>query len=355
MLQGNIGQNGKSAPAEIVVYASLGYPHAEKDCWRAQIQGRLFQDSPVPLGKRLMLKGLQRAMKVQKPATDSLIFQERVKGFLVSPEPGRRIRVEIAGRVFRVRRRSRRSGLFTGKIDIPKTIVESWRLKNQVAPDEPLPFQAHIVGEPQTAQGKLYLAPQFGLSVISDIDDTIKLTRVTSRRDMLAHTFALPFTTMDGMAEVYRNWASHNAMFHYVSSSPWQIYHHLADFIEAAGFPQGSMHLRWFRLRDEMFKRWQVIRRKSKGGLIADMIKRMPGRRFVLVGDSGERDPEIYAKLARRFDDRVTAVVIRDLVENPIDPRRLRKIQRRTGAIPLILFRHSSEILDLVGEMDRKV
>jgi phosphatidate phosphatase APP1 len=250
-----------------------------------------------------------------------------------------------------LRRRSRRSGLFLGKLDIPLSLIDSWRSKQGLGPDDPVPFQAHVVGEPQTAQGQLYLARHQGLSIISDIDDTIKLTRVCSRRDMLAHTFMLPFTSVDGMSEVYRYWASFNTMFHYVSSSPWQIYEHLHEFLGAENFPAGSMHLRWFRLRDEMFKRWRVMRRKSKGGMISDMIKRMPGRRFILVGDSGERDPEIYAKVAHRFRERISAVVIRDLVENPIEPERLRKIQKRTGPIPLILFRNSSEIRDLVAEM----
>jgi phosphatidate phosphatase APP1 len=73
----------------------------------------------------------------------------------------------------------------------------------------------------------------------------------------------------------------------------------LQEFLHAQQFPTGSMHLKWFRLRDELIKRF-IIRRKSKFGVINNMVKRMPQRHFVLVGDNGEKDPEMYAKIASK-------------------------------------------------------
>ncbi len=82
------------------------------------------------------------------------------------------------------------------------------------------------------------------------------------------------------MVELYQQWADQGVLFHYVSSSPWQIYEPLHRFLNDFGFPGGSMHLKWFRLRDEIFKRWRFFRRKSKAGVIEALIKRMPQRKF---------------------------------------------------------------------------
>jgi phosphatidate phosphatase APP1 len=147
------------------------------------------------------------------------------------------------------------------------------------------------------------------------------------------------------MAEVYQNWAAQGASFHYASSSPWQLYHPLRSFLDAGGFPSGSVHLRWFRIRDEMFKRWRLLRKKSsKIGVINGIIKRLPKRRFVLVGDSGERDPEIYAKLARKYPNRVHSILIRNLSERPVDPERQQRLDARRGDVPLILFHDASDL-----------
>ena len=143
-------------------------------------------------------------------------------------------------------------------------------------------------------------------------------------------------------------WAEQGALFHYVSSSPWQIYDAVNQFLIDERFPLGSMHLKWFRLRDEIFKRWQILRRKSKGGVIRSLIRRLPERSFVLVGDSGERDPEIYAKLASKHPSQITRICIRQIDANPLDTARLNKIYRRYGmTVPIQVFTTAVQLGDL--------
>ena len=150
------------------------------------------------------------------------------------------------------------------------------------------------------------------------------------------------------MASTYQRWAEQGALFHYVSSSPWQIYDAVNQFLIDEHFPLGSMHLRWFRLRDQIFKRWQIIRRKSKSGVIRNLIKRLPGRTFILVGDSGERDPEIYAKLASKFPSQVARICIRQIDANPLDGDRLNKIYRRYGmTVPIQVFANPVQLGDV--------
>jgi phosphatidate phosphatase APP1 len=81
--------------------------------------------------------------------------------------------------------------------------------------------------------------------VISDIDDTIKVTDILDGKDViLQNTFFRKAKEIPGMSNVYRSWAAEGAKVHYVSNSPWQVYPALQEFLKDNKFPQGSIHLR---------------------------------------------------------------------------------------------------------------
>lgn len=347
------------ADPEVQLFPTVGYRLRSDSLWRVQIQGRISQASPATLGKRIMLRGLIRALNVPADVAQGDLFQNRVRGFLASPIAGARIQIELAGQHYVLPRKSKSSGLFQCKLDLTDKQLESFKRYGSVkfrdasAPSQDSNqmevLQKWDVGLGGQASSQVFLAERTGISVVTDIDDTIKLTEVNSRRRMLQRTFSEPFESIEGMANIYQRWAEQGALFHYVSSSPWQIYEALNHFLMANAFPSGSMHLKWFRLRDELFKRWQLLRRKSKGGVIRTLIRRLPQRSFVLVGDSGERDPEIYAKLASKFPRQVARICIRQIEANPLDSERLNKLYRRYGmTVPIQVFSSPSQLGELV-------
>lgn len=352
------------SPMKSILYPTYAYHHPRRQAWRIQVQGNLHRSLPVSLAKRLMLKGLRRALKMPPETSDGRIFQSRVDGFLVTPESGTKVRVVADGFVYQIRARSKRSGLFQGRIDVPLSLLPlDESTANETTPQKNPAFMGSQDGrswqipsrngvftlntdlEFGSAVGKVYVADRTGLSVITDIDDTIKITDVTSRSRMLSRTFLEPFEPIEGMAALYQQLHQQGAMFHYVSSSPWQIYLPLQEFLDEHGFPGGSIHLKWFRLRDEFFKRWSIIRKKSKAGTIVTMIKRMPQRTFLLIGDSGERDPEIYAKIAKRFSRQVREVWIRDIPGNPMTDLRRERLASWMKGIPLRVFTEPTELV----------
>jgi len=337
---------------EVRLYPTIGYSIAEGSLWRVQIQGRISRDGPTTFGKRLMLRGLIRALNVSTEVEEGDLFRNRVRGFIDTPVSGTRIQVELAGQHYVLRRKSKASGLFNCRLDIPAKQLQHFRTYGLMREGSTTAnqdcFQKWDIGFGQISS-PVFLAERRGVSVVTDIDDTIKLTEVNSRRRMLHRTFAEPFEAIEGMASAYQRWADQGALFHYVSSSPWQIFDAINQFLVDEQFPAGSMHLKWFRLRDEIFKRWQISRRKSKGGVIRNLIKRLPGRTFLLVGDSGERDPEIYAKLASKFPSQVSRICIRQIEANPLDGERLNKIYRRYGmTVPIQVFANAVQLGDLV-------
>ena len=168
-------------------------------------------------------------------------------------------------------------------------------------------------GDPRHFAGRVQLVPPEGLSVVSDIDDTIKLSQVRQRREMLLNTFAREFAAVPGMAERYQALdASGDTRFHYVSGSPVQLYPPLAAFLRTAGFPEGSVHLRESTSIRNVIPEHGATR-EHKLAAIGRLLADFPARRFLLVGDSGEADPEIYAELARTHPAQIVGIRIRDV------------------------------------------
>jgi phosphatidate phosphatase APP1 len=96
---------------------------------------------------------------------------------------------------------------------------------------------------PQT--GTVDVIEPTGISIISDIDDTIKKTDILDGRDMiLQNTFFRKAKEIPGMSNVYQSWSAEGVKFHYVSNSPWQVYPALQEFLKDNHFPKGSIHLR---------------------------------------------------------------------------------------------------------------
>lgn len=333
---------------EARLFPSLGYYDEKRECWRALVHGRVFIEGRIPLGTRILLRGLKRAMRATPEDVASETFRKRIVGFLAAPGKRRKIVLGIAGQSFRLRRRTRKNGAFYAALRLPGEIIEAEPERSQVLRMEVL-RSSNSAEDTIADQGEIHIVQSHGLSIVSDIDDTIKRTDATSKREMLANTFLRPFEVVDGMSQLYQAWQSQGCDFHYVSSSPWQLYEPLAELCALSSFPAGSMHLRYFRVRDEMLKRFRPIRRNAKVGIILRIIKALPNRRFVLVGDSGEKDPEIYRFLAERFPDNVAAILIRNLEASPLDSGRREKLLAVQHTTEVKIFSQASEIEDIVS------
>ncbi|MCB1307410.1 MAG: App1 family protein, partial [Leptospiraceae bacterium] len=160
-------------------------------------------------------------------------------------------------------------------------------------------------------------------------------------------TFLREFEAVPGMAAVYREWQRRGYAFHYVSGSPWQLYPPLLEFMQAAGFPVGSFHLRMFRLKGHSvldFIRSDGLEYKSPA--ITDLLQTYPDRRFILVGDSGEQDPEVYARIAHQFPDQVKAIFIRDVTGEQVSHTRYRNLAI-PAHIPLRVFQEAGVLQSL--------
>jgi phosphatidate phosphatase APP1 len=170
------------------------------------------------------------------------------------------------------------------------------------------------------AEGKVYFPAQNAdYGIISDIDDTILTTGAMRMWEMLKVTFTknahtrIPFA---GVSEFYdalrkgRDQIISNPIF-YVSSSPWNIYDFLMEFLDAHKIPKGSL-----MLRDMGLSRDQLIagsHHDHKLKQIHHILEVFGNLDFILIGDSGQKDPQIYLEVVKTHPERILAVYIRDV------------------------------------------
>ena len=152
-----------------------------------------------------------------------------------------------------------------------------------------------------------------GISMISDIDDTIKHSGIGSgAREIFRNVFIrdLGDLTIDGVKEWYSTMANLGITFHYVSNSPWQLYPVLVTYFATAGLPKGSFHLKQYTgMLQGIFE--PVAERKR--GTLDKILADFPERRFILAGDSGEADLELYTDVMLANPGRIIGVFIRDV------------------------------------------
>jgi hypothetical protein len=328
----------------VVLYPSFGHLIDGGNAWRVHVCGTVYERGSVSLRKRLLLRLLQKVLRVEPEELQRPLFERRVRAFIAPTERGKRVVLRVGENLYSLRKSTKRNGRFAGTIRLVADEINAL-LENGDYADGWLKLDiAGPQGVNGDRSGQVRLIQDYGISVVSDIDDTMKETGVHSRRCLLENTFLREFRAIEGMAPLYRQWADQGAVFHYVSSSPWQLYDSLAELVELAGFPPGTFHLRSFRLRDHMLRRLPLIRRLGKIRAMISLLRTFPNRRFVFVGDSGERDPEIYGLLARKYRHQIEAIYIRDLPERPLEFDRCAKAFQNIPPDRWRLFQSPAEL-----------
>jgi phosphatidate phosphatase APP1 len=172
-------------------------------------------------------------------------------------------------------------------------------------PAGPQPVEVSTGGVKSTAT--VFVVPSAApFLVVSDFDDTVAVTHVESKRAVLKNTFLKDAETqpaVEGMAAFYRCLAagSPGPAFAFVSGSPVQLAPRIARFLEKHGFPPAAIYLR-------------NLGPDSLSGYKEPVLRRLAARfpqPLVLVGDSGEKDPEIYAALSKELPGRVKRIYVR--------------------------------------------
>jgi phosphatidate phosphatase APP1 len=196
-----------------------------------------------------------------------------------------------------------------------------------------------------------------GYGVISDIDDTIMKTGVTSflKLRVAFNTFfrnydqRSPFKDAANFYQLLHRGASgkdQNPMF-YLSNSPWNLYRYLENFVDFHGFPKGPILLRDFPTPWDRTKRRE---RPHKEHELINILKHYPDQQFILIGDAGEHDTTYYTNAATEYPERIKAIYIR-AVNHTKKKAAIKEMAEAFEVCPVLLVKESSEAMAHSREM----
>lgn len=154
----------------------------------------------------------------------------------------------------------------------------------------------------------MYFVPPTGFTIVSDIDDILRVTKIYDPKEGLLNSFARPFVAWEDMPEIYANWSATipNFHFHYLTTTPEQITRNYMEYIFKT-YPLGSFDTRPLNFSD--VSATLAIRR----ALLDKIFQTYPGRRFVLMGDTTNSDVmKDYPQLAKDYPGQVQCIFLRN-------------------------------------------
>lgn len=286
-------------PAHFRIEAYIGHGGAGG----VVVRGRALDDPP--LSKPVRGEGMGAAVR------------RTLRGFVTDELPGVPLRVSVGGATADAV--TDEEGYFLARLALDLGALTSPWTEGRVELDGDY---RGLTGAHSATLEVRVAGPDAGFGVISDVDDTILQTGVQSVGRMIRRTLtgsALTRTAFPGAVELYRDLAAGRNPIFYVSSSPWNLYDFLVAFLRHRDFPMGAV-----LLRDLL---GTSAGREEKAGRIREILDVHAQLRFVLIGDSAERDPEIYADIVQEYPGRILAVYIREVRVDPSDGR----VERITG------------------------
>ncbi len=232
----------------------------------------------------------------QAPGQGSNTLARNLRRLTASNWEGAPVEVTFAGRTLGTR--SGHDGVFEVRFEIPE---------RDVLPGLHL-VEARVPGAAAQRAAVRIVPDTAPFFVISDFDDTVAQSHVLQRRKIVQTALlkdARTHPVVAGMSGFYQCLVEDRAPgagLAFVSGSPHQFGPRIATFLQHNGFPVAGLYLRNWGPNTMSGYKQPAIRK-----LLNQM--KQPA---ILVGDSGEKDPEVYAEIRREFPDRVKDIYIRD-------------------------------------------
>ncbi|MCK5208470.1 MAG: App1 family protein [Cyclobacteriaceae bacterium] len=234
-------------------------------------------------------------------------LKQTIRRFRAKPLKMTAIDVTINGTTKRVR--TNKKGFFTCEV-IHGLKESGW-----------YPYELYWKRNDKRFASEFYLSDHHETGVISDIDDTLLVSHSTRLiRKIVLQLFRNAYTRKT--IPFVKNWhvyikdmndTSDPRDFFYVSNSEWNLYDFLVDFFSINELPKGVFFLQNLKkgLRDLISS--GKVHHNHKQKSIEFLLRFYPEKKFILVGDNGQKDMEIYYEIVSKFHDRIKGVMIRKL------------------------------------------
>jgi len=325
---GSLNPFPKAITADDTVWLldNTAYRNSQTGQWEAEFVTAVFEkNSGVEIST--VVADVAEKLGIGKGDAAEARIQERLMPFVQDILPGRVVNVHFGTRETLKLGPGGRNGISS---DIKRTLPtnQGGDLVKVVAK---VPQGANGILESRT----VYAEPE-GWGIISDIDDTIKVTQTSDPIGILRSTFVSDATPVTGMPELYaylQTLVTTTAPWFYLSASPYNLYSFLSEFRQRS-FPQGTMILRdasWMNLAG-LLTDLTMGTQDYKVDRMSKVYKWLPKRKMILIGDSTQSDPEAYGEIFRKHKGWVHLILIRKVtdiaavgIESKNEPKRFEK------------------------------
>ncbi|MCW7494893.1 App1 family protein [Leptospira levettii] len=323
---------------ELIFYPSNLYLDSEKNTYKVLIHAHVFEKKEDSIKRKLLIKYLNFGLE-ETDDSGKGIFKERSKWFLVDNKRGKEISIELLGKKYSLNE-TEPNGRSLTEVVINKSLIN-----DNVRNIGYIEFSnLSSKKNKKVSLGRIHLVEENSTCLISDIDDTLKISDVRNKKSLVQNTFVKPFQVIEGMSEYYNQQRSNGTKcFVNVSASPWQMFTILNDFFSKNGFPLTVYQMKDFRMKDSDFFNLFEKPEQYKFDSIDPLIKEWKKVKFILVGDTGEKDPEAYANLAMKYPEQVKQIFIRIAYDENLD-KRIESIFEKIPKDKYKFFKSVSEI-----------
>lgn len=256
------------------------------------------------------------------------------------------IQISLNGQTYQVQ--ADEEGYFRLTMPVQKAAVEQWLTTQIIIPDSYLPKRSRNQGKGEVFQ----LHPEAKLGLISDLDDTVLKSYVDSPlrgATELLFKNAATRESFEGVGELYQKFYNGSKTgltqpVFYLSSSPWNLYDFLCDFLARNGLPKGPLFLKDYGFDKDKF--FSAGHRSHKYAYIQKLCDVYPNMSFILVGDSTQHDASVYTWSVEHLVGRIAAVYIRD-VAGKAESEKFKQYKERCSKqnVEMVFFNHSDEVL----------
>lgn len=357
------------AKKQVTAYPTYGYQ--DGDAWVVSMRVWVHKRRGLLIDEALV-RLFERKIEAKLDEAERAVLKERFADFIADDDYFEQVEFQIEGdsQVYQFEQRTDWNGLVAQEFRL------SAKVKELADGEGWLSYTAR--SDAAEGAGRIRLLERTGVSVVSDIDDTIKVTEVPAGDEVvLRRTFVMDYERAgvrvgEGSAEaveqmrdkywqLHEQYADKDICFHYVSGSPWQMFRLLGEFLlrGANAFPEGTFHMKSLRKNLTDPDSWEDLLKLAQGKKatlsqkieqITEMTMHLPERKLILIGDSGEMDPEVFLSIHRMFPGRVEKIIIRDVLGERLQDDKIEVLRGDT-----VRYRTRRAIENLIKEKAWKV
>ncbi len=176
---------------------------------------------------------------------------------------------------------------------------------------------------------KIFLPENKKLAIITDVDDTFLVSHSTSFFKRIWTSAINNFNTRNSVKDIIDIYKTFSGPVFYVSNSQWKLYEVIDGFRKINNMPPGPF----------------LLRGRRKYTRIKAIIESYPYK-FILIGDDGHKDPEVYTRINKEFPNKIKAICIRQISSR----KRLDEVQKKLPKTKSFISHNGKKCLMFVKE-----